>query len=152
MASSKLEKLRNAQHPKTKENIRSFLGLAGHYRKYIPNFAEIAVPLNDLTKDGQPKNVQWGPYQQKSFETLKTLLTQAPILRLPDFKRPFIVQTDASDTETDASDTGVGASLVQDLDNGRFPVVNASKKLLSRERNYSVIEGECLTVEKFQNV
>ena len=147
MDTSKLDKIKNAPQPQTKKEVRSFLGLAGYYRKFIPNFAEIAVPLTDLTKGGQPKKVQWGPSQEKSFQTMKELLTQAPILRLPDFSKPFIVQTDASDT-------GVGAALLQDFDDGRFPVAYASKKLLPRERNYSVIERECLAivfaVQKYQ--
>jgi len=144
---TKLDKIKDASQPQTKKEVRSFLGLAGYYRKFIPNFAEVAVPLTDLTKGGQPRKVQWGPSQEKSFQTLKEMLTQAPILRLPDFSRQFIVQTDASDT-------GVGAALLQDFDDGRFPVAYASKKLLPRERNYSVIERECLAivfaVQKYQ--
>ena len=66
---------------------------------------------------------------------MKELLTQAPILRLSDFSKPFIVQTDAADT-------GVGAALLQDFDDSRFSVAYASKKLLPRERNYSVTERE----------
>ena len=68
-------------------------------------------------------------------------------MRLPDFARPFIVQTDASDT-------GVGAALLQNFDDGLFPVAHARKKLLQREKNYSVIERECLAivfaVQKYQ--
>ena len=67
------------------------------------------------------------------------MLTQAPILRLPDFSRPFIVQADASET-------GVGAVLLQEYEDGRFPVAYVSKKLKSSELNYSVIEKECLAL------
>ena len=67
------------------------------------------------------------------------MLTEAPVLRLPDFSLNFIVQCDASDS-------GVGAALLQDFTDGRFPIAYASKKLLSRERNYSVIERECLAI------
>ena len=147
MDTSKLDKIKNISQPQTKKEVRSFLGLAGYYRKFIPNFAEVAVPMTDLTKGCQPKKVKWGPSQEKSFKTMKELLTQAPILRLPDFIKPFIVQTNASDT-------GVSAALLQDFDDGRFSVAYASKKLLPRERNYSVIERECLAivfaVQKYQ--
>ena len=139
MEADKLTKIEEAPRPKTKQQVRSFLGLAGYYRKFIPNFSTIAVPLTDLTKKGQPNIVRWGEAQEKSFQTLKHMLTQAPILRLPDFTRPFIVQADASET-------GVGAVLLQEYEDGRFPVAYVSKKLKSSERNYSVIERECLAL------
>ena len=86
--------------------------------------------------------------QENSFKTLKDILSRAPILRLPDFERDFIVRSDASDT-------GVGAVLLQEFEDGTFPIAYASKKLMQRERNYSVIEKECLAivyaVKKFQN-
>ena len=147
MDRGKLDKIRDAPQPTTKKDVRSFLGLAGYYRKFIPNFAEIAVPLTDLTKKGKPLKVEWGPAQESAFQTLREQLTEAPILRLPDFARPFIVQADASDT-------GVGAALLQNFEDGLFPVAYASKKLLQREKNYSVIERECLAivfaVQKYQ--
>ena len=62
------------------------------------------------------------------------MLTESPILRLPDFTRKFVVQTDASDS-------GVGAW--EEFDDGKFPIAYASKKLLARERNHSTIEREC---------
>ena len=139
MDEEKLGRIRSAPQPRTKKQVRSFLGLAGYYRKFIPNYAEIAVPLTDLTKKNQPNQVQWGDAQQHAFDTLRDLLTRAPILRLPDFSKPFIIQTDASDT-------GIGCILLQEYDDGRFPVACASKKLLPRERNYSVIERECLAI------
>ena len=147
METDKLERIANAPQPETKKQVRSFLGLAGYYRKFIPNFAEIAVPLTDLTKKGQPSKVKWEEPHQRAFRVLIDMLTRAPILRLPDFQRPFLVQTDASDV-------GVGAVLFQEYDDGKFPVAYASKKLLPRERNYSVIERECLAIvfaiKKFQ--
>ena len=147
METDKLEKIQDVEPPTTKKQVRAFIGLAGCYRKFIPTFAEIAVPLTDLTKKDQPTKVTWGPEQQHAFNVLWNLLNRAPILRLPDFNRPFKVQADASET-------GVGAALVQDYDDGRFPVAYASKKLLPKERNYSVIERECLAivyaVKKFQ--
>ena len=147
MEDDKLQKIRDATPPQTKKQVRSFLGLAGYYRKFIPHFAEVASPLTDLTKKGQPNKIIWGPNQAKAFKTLRDLLTSAPILRLPDLSRQFILRTDASDV-------GVGAVLLQCYEDGIFPVAYASKKLLPREQNYSVIERECLAivygVKKFQ--
>ncbi|XP_053406591.1 uncharacterized protein LOC128559314 [Mercenaria mercenaria] len=134
-----LDKIRSADRPETKTQLRSFLGLAGYYRKFIGSFAEIAAPLTDLTKKGQPNKIVWRPDHETAFRTLKQLLTRAPILRLPDFSKPFVLQCDASDT-------GVRAALLQRFDDGLFPIAYASKKLLKREKNYSVIERECLAM------
>ena len=110
-------------------------------------FAETASPLTDLTKKGKPNIIKWGDAEERAFNILKNQLTMAPILRLPDFNRNFILQTDASDV-------GVGAALLQKYEDGVFPVAFTSKKLLLRERNYSVTERECLAiifgVKKFQ--
>ncbi len=143
----KVNKIRNATQPTTKKEVQAFIGLANYYRKFIPNFATIAAPLTDLTKGGMPKKVVWDKPQEHAFKTLRDLLTSSPILRLADLSRHFILRTDASDV-------GVGAVLLQEYEDGIFPVAYASKKLLDRERNYSVIERECLAivygVKKFQ--
>jgi len=139
MNPEKLTQIQETPRPKTKRQVRAFLGLVGYYRKFVPNFAERAVPLTDLTKKGQPNVVQWGPAQEQAFRQLREVLAKAPILRLPDLSKPFIVQSDASDT-------GVGAALLQEHPDGVFPVLYASKKLLPRERRYSVIERECLAI------
>ncbi|XP_053381689.1 uncharacterized protein LOC128549191 [Mercenaria mercenaria] len=136
MEDDKLDKIRSAERPETKKQLRSFLGLAGYYRKFIGSFA---APLTDLMKKGQPNKIVWRPDHETAFRTLKQLLTRAPILRLPDFSKPFVLQCDASDT-------GVGAALPQRFDDGLFPIAYASKKLLKRGKNYSVIERECLAM------
>ena len=138
----------NCQRPTTKKQVRALLGLTGYYRKFIPNFSAISSPLSDLTKKGQPSKVQWGPEQETSFHTLINQLSQSPILCLPNFEKDFILQADACET-------GIGAVLLQEYNGYRFPVYYCSKKLLDRERRYSVIEKECLAivwaVQKFQN-
>ena len=139
MEGDKLEKIRNAERPKTKKQVRAFLGLAGYYRRFIPAFSDVAAPLTDLTKKGRPTHVDWQEEHEHSFKTLKDMLIRSPILRLPDFDRPFILQADASDS-------GVGAALLQRYEDGLFPTAYASKKLLPREKNYSVIERECLAI------
>ena len=92
MGTDKLEKIQDVETPTTKKQVRAFIGPAGYYRKFISNFAEIAVPLTDLTKKGQPTKVTWGPEQRHAFNVLRNLLNRALILRLPEFNHPFIVQ------------------------------------------------------------
>jgi hypothetical protein len=133
----KLEAIRDARRPETKKQVRSFLGLVGFYRKFIPNFSVIAGPLTDLTRKGEPNKVSWGACQEKAFNALKHKLVSAPILNLPDLDKPFVLRTDASDT-------GLGAVLLQEQGDVKLPVAYASRKLLPREKNYSVIEKECL--------
>jgi len=135
----KLEAVKNAPRPKTKKQLRSFLGLVGFYRKFVPNFAAVAVPLTDLTKKGLPNSISWGTSQEKAFNTLKGMLVRSPILKLPELDEPFVLRTDASDV-------GLGAILLQEQDGDQLPVAYASRKLLPREQNYAVIEKECLAV------
>ena len=76
-------------------DVRSFLGLASYYRKFIKGFSQLAKPMTDLTRD---KVVwSWGDAQDNSFLALKVAIATAPVLRLPDFERQFIITTDASD-------------------------------------------------------
>ena len=134
-----IEKIRDAPQPVTKKEVRSFIGLTGFYRSYIPNYSTIAVPLTDLTKKGQPNKVIWGEAQERAYRTLKNKLVNKPILRMCDLEKSFTLRTDASDT-------GLGAMILQQHDDGLFPVSFASRKLLDREKRYSVLERECLAV------
>ena len=136
---SKVEAIQEARRPKTKKQLRSFLGLVGYYRRFVPNFAALAAPLTDKTKKGEPPQVKWDTAEEMAFNTLKQKLAQEPILHLPDLTQPFILRTDASDV-------GLGAILLQDHDGKRFPVAYASRKLLPREQRYAVMERECLAV------
>ena len=79
-----LDKIARAKQPATKKEVRSFCGLLGYYRDYIPFFAIITAPLTDLTKKGQPNFVEWGKAQEKAFNTLREALLKRLILRLPD--------------------------------------------------------------------
>ena len=92
--------------PTTKTQVRSFLGLLGYYRRFIPNYATIAAPLTDLTRKSAPENVSLGIEGVKSFSRLKEIMLSSAVLRNPDFTKPFILQTDASEV-------GVGANLSQ---------------------------------------
>ena len=131
--------IRDAPRPTIKKQIRSFMGLAGYYRDFIPNFAALAATLSDLTRKGQPSKVEWGEAQEKAYLSIKAFLTREPILRLPDPGRTYFLRTDASDD-------GIGAVLMQEHDGKVFPVCYGSNKLSSAERNYSTIEKECLAI------
>ncbi|XP_068205216.1 uncharacterized protein [Palaemon carinicauda] len=110
-----ISKIQSAPQPKTKKEVRSFLGLTGFYRAYVPNYATIAAPLSDLTKKGKSNVVQWQEPQEKAYNSLKSILVNKPVLRLPDLNRRFILRTDASDV-------GLGAVLLQEYEDGLFPV------------------------------
>ena len=125
--SAKLQAVRDFPTPQTKKQVRVFLGLTGYYRRFIPDYASTAAPLTDLTRKSAPVRVVWSPNCDHAFQQLKDSLCTAPILRSPDFTRPFVLQTDASDR-------GVGAVLSQLDDEGQeHPVAYFSKKLLPRE-------------------
>ena len=147
MSEEKAKAIVEAPRPETKKQVKSFLGMIGFYRKFVPNFAEIALPLTNLTKKGSPNRVPWDDIHQRSFESLKSYMVSSPILRLPELQKVFILRTDASNT-------GIGAVLLQESEGVAFPVAYASKKLLPRETRYSVIERECLAlvwgIRKFQ--
>lgn len=119
--------------------MRSFLGLAGYYRRYVPNFSAIAGPLSDLTRKRAPSNVIWTDACEQAFLTLKDRLTSDAVVRLPDLSKDFVLRTDACDT-------GLGAVLLQEHDGMLFPVAYGSRKLSKAERNYSVSERECLGI------
>jgi len=135
----KIKRVLNMAVPRTKKEVRSFLGLTGYYRQYIADYATIASPLTDLTRKSVPNKVSWEICHQDAFDRLRNALASKPILKLPDMNREFIVQTDASDI-------GLGAVLLQVWENERWPVMYASRKLKTEERNYSIIEKECLAI------
>jgi hypothetical protein len=85
--------------------IRSFLGLAGYYRRFIPNFSKIAKPMTKLLE--KEAKFKWSPQCEEAFLTLKKLLPTAPVLAQSDIEKPF-------DVYCDASGTGIGGVLMQD--------------------------------------
>lgn len=123
--------------PKTVTEIKSFLGLIGYYRKFIKDFSKITAPLTACLKKG--KNIVLDEAYKKSFETCKELLTNAPLLQFPDFTKPFILTTDASNF-------AIGAVLSQGIVGSDKPIAFASRKLSDTESRYSTIEKELLAV------
>jgi len=129
----------NTRHPKTKKECRSLLGMINFYWRYIPNYAEIIAPITELTKNRAPNNVEWRDTQEKAFSEIKRLLSDEPILKLPDLNQEFILQIDASNQS-------IGGCLLQIHEGVKHPVLYASKKLIPRQQNYSVGEREALAI------
>ncbi len=100
----KITAVANFPQPKTVENVRSFLGLAGYYRPFIKSFAARASSLTKVLKKSEP--FHWGSERDNSFKDLKYGLTHAPVLTFPNFKDPFSIYTDASTI-------GIGVVLMQ---------------------------------------
>ena len=134
-----IDKIVNAPVPKTIKQVRAFLGLSGYYRSFFPKYAEVACPLVDLTKKGQPNVVVWNQQADQAFRKLKEFLCKPPVLRLPDLSRDFILRTDASNV-------AVGAILLQEYDGMFFPISYASKMLSRSQQAYSTIERESLAI------
>ncbi|GFO40699.1 Pol polyprotein [Plakobranchus ocellatus] len=136
---TKIEKILNIQPCTTKQEVQSISGLLNFYRRFIPNFSDIARPLTDLTRKKSPKKVVWSARCQHSLDTLKKTLTSKPVLQLPDLSNTFFVQSDASNK-------AIGAALLQQHGETLLPCYYASRKLLDREIKYPIIEKECLAV------
>ncbi|KAD4982452.1 hypothetical protein E3N88_19123 [Mikania micrantha] len=126
---AKIEAVKNWKTPTTPTEIRSFLGLAGYYRRFISNFSKIALPLTTLTQKG--KSYEWGPKQEDAFQNLKHMLCNAPILTLPDGNDDFVVYCDASNQ-------GLGCVLMQ---RGKV-IAYASRQLKIHEKNYTTHDLE----------
>lgn len=123
-----LDKVIKSKRPETKRQVRAFLGLAGYYREFIPNYAEKTQPLTELTKKSKCNKVDWREEQEVAFQEVKTALSSTPILRAPDLSKEFILRTDASSTCT-------GAVLMQEHEGVLHPIMYASKQLQVREKN-----------------
>ncbi|KAL4010684.1 hypothetical protein IC575_027695 [Cucumis melo] len=113
--------------------IRSFLGLAGYYRRFVEDFSRIASPLTQLTRKGTP--FVWSPACESSFQELKQKLVTAPVLTVPDGSGSFVIYSDASKK-------GLGGVLMQQ---GKV-VAYASRQLKNHERNYPTHDLELAAV------
>lgn len=123
--------------PKSKKNVKQFLGLVNYYRRFIPNMAKIAKPLNDTLK--KSNQFKWTEECQFAFETLRDILCDDSILQYPDFTKPFVVTTDSSDY-------ALGAVLSQGTIGSDLPVAYASRSLNKAEKNYSTTQKELLAI------
>jgi hypothetical protein len=129
----KIEAIREWPAPKNVTEVRSFMGLAGYYRRFIEGFSKIAHPITSLQRKGV--NFQWILYWEKSFQHLKQLLTSAPILRIVDPDEDFIVCIDSCNE-------GLGGVLNQ---NG-FVICYESRNLKDHERNYATHDLELASI------
>ena len=129
----KISAIQDWKQPTTPKEVRSFLGLAGYYRKFVKDFSKLACPLTKLTM----KNAKfvWTPRCEESFQELKRRLTTAPVLSIIDGNKGITVYTDACGE-------GVGAVLMQ---HGKV-IAYASKQLKPHERNYATHDLELLAV------
>ena len=134
---NKIQTIRDWPVPKSVRDVRSFLGLASYYRKFIRGFAGIASPLHALTE--KSRMFQWSELCQSAFDELKGRLQTSPILTYPMPEGDFIL-------DTDASGDGIGAVLSQVQEGEEKVLAYASRKLSKPERNYCVTRRELLAV------
>lgn len=136
-----IKALREASPPINQSELRSFLGLANVYRRFIPAFAGIATPLYELLRKTAPVQLDaFGKPEKDAFDKLRLALTSAPILTLPRPGRPYRLETDASNYQ-------LGCTLLQEGEDSLWhPVGYWSRKLIAAERHYSTTEKECLAV------
>ena len=142
----KVRVIRGMSPPTTVKGVRSFIGMCSYYRRFIPNFSEIAKPIIKLTK--KFAKFDWNKCCQTAFDLLKELLTTAPVLTYPDPNKPYILYTDASDE-------CIGACLTQICDNAgeklstipcEKPIYYLSHKLTKSQVNWPVIEKEAFAI------
>jgi len=130
---SKVTAVANWPTPINVRELRGFLGLAGYYRKFVKHFGVISRPLTDLLKKNSV--FVWTSVHEDSFNALKHALCNAPVLAVPNFTKPFSI-------ETDASGIGVGAILMQE----GHPLAFISKALGPKSQGLSTYEKEYLAI------
>jgi hypothetical protein len=137
MEPSKVDDVLKWPVPRNIHELRSFLGLAGYYRKFVKDFSRIASPLTSLLHKDAP--YEWTTHRNDAFNQLKTAVSSAPILIIPNPQLQYTVTTDASGY-------AIGAALQQDHGNGLQPCAFLSRKMNDAERNYAVHEQELLAI------
>lgn len=133
----KINIIRKWPIPKNEKELRGFLGILGYYRKFIKDFAKIAKPLTQVLRKGE--KITHSKDFVDAFERCRNILTSSDILQYPDFQKPFILTTDASNY-------AVGAVLSQGQIGSDKPIAFASRTLNKSEENYSAIEKELLAI------
>jgi hypothetical protein len=118
--------------PKNVTELRSFFGLCNYYRRFVRGFSQLGAPLTNITKHGA---FIWTEKSQEAFDHMKEVMGTGPVLALPDFTLPFVL-------ECDASDEGIGAVLMQ----GGHPIIFESRKFSQPERLYSIYDKEMLAI------
>ena len=135
----KVAAVRDWPTPKNISDVRSFLGLAGFYRRFVKGFSDVALPITELTKTKTGAPFLWGERQEAAFTALKHALTNAPVLLIADPSLPYTLNCDACNY-------AVGATLQQDHGAGLQPIAYMSRKLKPAEINYDTREKEFLAL------
>jgi hypothetical protein len=133
MDPSKVKDVLSWSTPQNVSDIRSFLGLAGYYRRFIEGFSKISKPIMELLVKGN--TFEWTPRRETSFQELKKRLTTASVLTMPDMEKPFSIYCDASGQ-------GLGCVLMQD----DRVVAYASRQLRKHEEKYPTHDLELAAV------
>ena len=141
----KIEAITKWPQPKTVTDIHSFTGFTNYYSKFIKGYAKIARPLHELTSGDNAKRksqkVDWNIRCNDSFEALKSICSDCPVLAYTDYTKPFVLHTDASTT-------GLGAVLYQKQEDGKERVIAyASHTLNKSEQNYDAHKLEFLALK-----
>ena len=135
----KVEKMRSMGVPRDVSELKTFIGMAAYYRRFIKDFAHIVMPLrkieNVFKSNQQPIADLWGQNQMKAFNAIKAAMSEAPILTFPDFEKPFIVMPDCSNM-------AMGACLMQIKDGVERPIAYDSKVLNKHEEGYGISDKE----------
>jgi hypothetical protein len=135
---AKVEKILQFPAPHDKKGIMRFLGMVGYYRKFCPNFSEVAFPMTNLLRKGS--KFVWDGACQRAFDGLKAVLSTSPVLVAPNQEKDYILTTDASDV-------GAGAVLQQEGEDGiLYPVGYYSRKFNVHQQRYSTVEKEALAL------
>ena len=138
MQKEKVEGVLNWPAPKNVKEVQKFLGLTNYYRRFIKDFAKIAVPLHTLVRKEQKWKCE--KEQEEAFGKLKEVFTTEPILAIPDIDREMRVEADTSDYAT-------GGVLSLKCEDGKWrPVAFISKSLNATEQNYEIHDKEMLAV------
>ena len=122
--------------PKTRKELRSFIGLLNYYRDMWPKRSELLAPLSSLTS--RNKEFKWGEQEQKAFDAIKKHVSKKVLLTYPDFNKTFQVHTDASDTQ-------LGSIISQD---GK-PIAFYSRKLTGTQQRYTTSSATQLMKKNF---
>ena len=129
----KVEAMNNIAVPKTKKQVRSFIGMVNHYRDMWARRSDILAPLSELTS--KKAIFKWLPKHQQAFDEMKKIIARETILAFPDFSQPFHIHTDASDVQ-------MGAVISQN----DKPIAFWSKKLNPAQTRYTTTEKELLSI------
>lgn len=135
----KVRAIKNCGAPKSKDEVRSFLGMAGYLDNFIKDYASIAAPLHQLTR--REIRFQWGKKEQKAFQTIQDNLSDERTKAYFDPNKQIILRTEASYNE------GLSAALLQKTDKGIQPVQFISRTMTDAEKRYSQTEKDAFAIK-----